>query len=260
MDLQNALTELGFTEYEAKVYLALVADYPATGYQISKKSGVPRSMVYETLSRLSARGAVMESVEGRSTRYRPLPPEVLLDHHEHEYRRRLSDLREGLHSLYTASEEESLWTITGRSAVLGYAEQMLGKAQREVSLVLADDDLDSLQPALEALCERGVMVSALLTGERTLACGQVLRHPPLESELQELGSTLLIAVDDREVLIASRNGEMSGTVTRSPNLVYIARQFVWMELFTQRIYAQLGPELLERLDPADRRIFESLDE
>ncbi|HLV44954.1 MAG TPA: helix-turn-helix domain-containing protein, partial [Aggregatilineales bacterium] len=103
MDLQNALTELGFTEYEAKVYLALVADYPATGYQISKKSGVPRSMVYETLSRLSARGAVMESVEGRSTRYRPLPPEVLLDHHEHEYRRRLSDLREGLHSLYTAS-------------------------------------------------------------------------------------------------------------------------------------------------------------
>jgi Cd2+/Zn2+-exporting ATPase len=40
--------------------------------------------------------------------------------------------------------------------------------------------------------------------------------------------------------------------------VQIARQFVWMEFFTQRIYAQLGDDLLARLNPDDRRIFESL--
>ena len=258
MDLQEELTQIGFTEYEAKVYLALLADYPATGYQVSKKSGVPRSMVYETLSRLSAGGVVMESIEGRSTLYRPLPPEVLLDRHEQEYRQLLADLRAGLREIYTVAEEDSLWTINGRSAVLAYAAQMLEAAQAEVSLVLADPDLEILEERLEALCEREVSVSALLTGERSLTCGQVLRHPPLESELQGLGGTLLVVVDSREVLIASRNGEMSATVTRSPNLVYISRQFVWMELFTQRIYARLGPDLLARLDPDDRRIFESL--
>jgi hypothetical protein len=31
-----------------------------------------------------------------------------------------------------------------------------------------------------------------------------------------------------------------------------------MELFTQRIYARLGSDLLERLEPEDRQIFESL--
>jgi len=36
----------------------------------------------------------------------------------------------------------------------------------------------------------------------------------------------------------------------------IARQFVWMELFTQRISTRLGAELLDRLDPEDRKIFE----
>jgi Cd2+/Zn2+-exporting ATPase len=51
---------------------------------------------------------------------------------------------------------------------------------------------------------------------------------------------------------------MQATVTKNPDLVLIARQFVWMELFTQRIYAKLGPELLSRLDEDDRQIFESL--
>ncbi len=62
MDLLGALNKTGFTEYEAKVYLALLDDNPATGYQISKTSNIPRSMVYETLSRL----AVLEAVEERA--------------------------------------------------------------------------------------------------------------------------------------------------------------------------------------------------
>jgi hypothetical protein len=42
------------------------------------------------------------------------------------------------------------------------------------------------------------------------------------------------------------------------NLVLVAWQFVWMEMFTQRIYAQLGPDLLKSLDPAAGQIFENL--
>jgi Cd2+/Zn2+-exporting ATPase len=46
-------------------------------------------------------------------------------------------------------------------------------------------------------------------------------------------------------------------VTRNRNLVLITRQFVWMELFAQRIFAHMDGDLLARLDPADRRVFES---
>lgn len=55
-NLLEQLTALGLTEYEARVYLALLTDHPATGYQISKLAGIPRSMVYEALGRLEARG------------------------------------------------------------------------------------------------------------------------------------------------------------------------------------------------------------
>ena len=35
MDLLGNLTAIGFTEYEAKVYMALLRDNPANGYQVS---------------------------------------------------------------------------------------------------------------------------------------------------------------------------------------------------------------------------------
>jgi Cd2+/Zn2+-exporting ATPase len=258
MELLTKLMQIGFTEYEAKVYLALLRDNPATGYQISKKSGVPRSMVYEALGRLHARGAVLETVEERATLYRPLPPRLLLDRHADEHNRLVSDLRDGLQKLYEAPGEGGTWSISGRHTVLAYAGQLLDRAALEVFLVLEDDDLVALRSHIEQAAARGVETGTLLIGEGELRVGQVARHPPLESELQELGGTLLVVVDRDEALIASTGEEVTATITRNPNLVLIARQFVWMELFTQRIYARLGGDLLKRLDAEDRQIFESL--
>src|SRR5579864_4996172 len=84
MDLMESLVAVGFTEYEAKIYLELLRNNPATGYQLAKSAGIPRSMVYEALGRLRNRGAVLETLEERATLYRPLPPDVLLDNHARE--------------------------------------------------------------------------------------------------------------------------------------------------------------------------------
>lgn len=260
IDLQSALHQIGFTEYEAKVYLALLREHPATGYQLSKESGVPRSMVYEALKRLHNRGAALETVEGRSTLYRPLPPQVLLDRHQAEHQQLISDLRLGLVELYTATADNRVWTIGSKTAVLAYAAKLIQESQTELYLVLTDADLHALRPDITAACDRGVVIRTLLTGEGSLGCGQVAYHPPLESELQGITATLLVDADDREVLIAGSNPrqEITATITRNQDLVLIARQFVWMEMFTQRIYARLGDDLLARLDPEDREIFESL--
>jgi sugar-specific transcriptional regulator TrmB len=260
IDLQTALHQIGFTEYEAKVYLALLREHPATGYQLSKESGVPRSMVYEALKRLHNRGAALETVEGRSTLYRPLPPQTLLDRHQAEHQTLLADLRLGLNELYTDTADDRVWTIGGKTAVLAYAAKLIQEAQSELYLVLTDVDLETLRADITAADQRGVTIRTLLTGEGHLDCGQVAYHPPLESEIQGITATLLVDADDREVLIAGSHPhqETKATITRNQDLVLIARQFVWMEMFTQRIYARLGDDLLTRLDPEDREIFESL--
>lgn len=258
MDLLNDLTAIGFTEYEAKVYLALLRESPATGYQLGKAAGIPRSMVYEALGRLHTRGAILKTEERRAALYRPLPPDALLDGYEQEHQRLMHNLRDSLMALYTAPEEERVWSISGRKAMLTYAIQMLQQAEREIWLVLADPELDALRAEILAAYEREVSVNVLLTGQGKLAYGQVKRHPPLESALQQLDDVMVAAVDKQVALIASTGALATATVTNNRHLVLIAHQFVWMELFTQRIYQRLGGALLDQLDPEDRQIFESI--
>ena len=258
MDLLVSLVAVGFTEYEAKIYLELLRDNPATGYQLAKQAGIPRSMVYEALGRLRNRGAVMETLEERATLYRPLPPDVLLDNHAQQQRQLLEGLGEGLRLLYQAPDEERLWTINGQQPVAAYTRQMIRAAKESLMLVLPDSDLNALRDELIHAHAQGVALSTLLTGEGGLEVGQVARHPPLESEIQHLSGMLMVVADNLEVLIASTKRETSATITRNHNLVGVARQFIWMELFTQRVYTRLGADLLARLDPEDRQIFESL--
>jgi Cd2+/Zn2+-exporting ATPase len=256
MNISTDLAAIGFSEYEAKVYLALLEENPATGYQISKSSGVPRSMVYEALGRLSSKGAVLQTEERRATLYRPVPPDALLDRYLNEHRDRIRRLRTGLADLFTARDEDLVWSIKGAEAVYAYAAQLLDAAAREALLVLSDAALQALRVPVVAAFDRGVTLGTLLTGEGELDVGQVARHPPLESELQELTGMLVVVVDGSQVLIASGDGQTRATVSRGHNLVLIARQFVWMELFAQRVYARIGPDLLARLDPEDRQILE----
>lgn len=259
MDNQNFINDLmslGFTEYEAKVYIALLGDFPSTGYQLSKQAGIPRSMVYEALGRLSGRGAVLQTGDDRATLYRPVPPEILLDRYEQEQERRITNLRKHLRSLFVDKKGERLWTIRGEDTIMSYASQMIQKAEREVLLVLADDHLKRLTSAIHSAHEKKIEIGALLTGEGELDCGEVARHPPLESEVQELTGMLVVVIDQEEALIASANGESSATITNNRHLALIARQFVWMELFAQRIYRQIGAELMPSLRPDDQQILQ----
>jgi Cd2+/Zn2+-exporting ATPase len=257
-ELKDNLQKIGFTEYESKVYIALLKENPTTGYQISKVSSVPRSMVYEVLSRLHSKGAVMETIEGRATYYRPLPPEILLDQHQANLDKLFADLRPALSKLYKSTNTDRVWSITDINAIYAYCEQMLSQVENEAYLILNDQSLEKLTPTIENLANQHLSLNILLTGIKSLPFGNTIQHPPLESELQGLTQTLLILVDDSELLVARISKDSLATITSNSNLLLIARQFVWMEFFTQRIYHRLGPDLLQQLDPEDRSIFESL--
>jgi len=253
-DLINDLTRVGFTEYEAKVYLALLEDHPATGYQLSKSSGVPRSMTYETLGRLRKRGVAMETVEGRATLYHPLPPSILLDRYEENRKLLLEELRAGLDHYVTTLDQEKIWSISGKQQTMAYMVQMIRQAQEEIFMVLTDEIIEHLYQDLTDADSRGLTLNFLLTGEAKLPFGNVTYHPPFESQLQELHNTLLVVVDNRSVLISSTGPDNLTTITNNRNLVLIARQFVWMELFAQRIASQLSAESIDMLNPQDQKI------
>jgi len=73
MELEEVLKEIGFTEYKAKVYKALLFLGIASSATVAKESGVPQTKVHGILNELAKEGfAIM--IPGRPTRFKAIPP------------------------------------------------------------------------------------------------------------------------------------------------------------------------------------------
>ena len=77
-EIMEVLQALGFGEYEARAYVALLKHSPLNGYELAKDSGLPRANVYSVLGRLEERGAVVRLDTPSGTRYSAIPPSELM--------------------------------------------------------------------------------------------------------------------------------------------------------------------------------------
>ena len=249
METIRGLMDLGFAESEAKIYLALLAQHPASGYQIGKSAGLPRSLVYDALARLEARGAVLRSEAENAAVYKPLDPEVLLRRHIEAQERTANALRPALAAASTAGPDDRIWSFSRRQDALSCAADLIERAKSELYLVLTDPDLDALRGQVEASARRigAQRIGILLTGTGSLSVGRTARHPAAETAHHRMEETLVVVRDEEELLISSGFGPVSASLTRNPNLVLISRQFVWMELFSRRLEASIDPAELARL-------------
>jgi Cd2+/Zn2+-exporting ATPase len=256
MSTVSDLIDIGFSEYEAKVYIALLSRYPETGYQIGKAAGVPRSMVYEALGRLEHRGAVLSTKEEKATFYRPVAPDQFLERKRDETERALKKVGGELNALYMQAADERLWTFTGRKEAEAHAKNLIRNAEREIMAILGDPDVTVLEPYLAEAHQRGVQLGIVLTGTAPFDMGTVIRHPRRETELHHFQETILIVRDEAELLMANGFEKCTATITNNRQMVSLAHQFVWMELFAQRIFRQMGPDLVQRLSPEDQAILQ----
>ncbi len=211
--------DVGFTEYEAKAYTALLRLGPATGYQVAKESGVPRSMVYEILNKLAARGAVLTQSFAEVVRYAPVPPDNLLERMRREMEDNLAALTHDLKGITAGSAAPgNTWNLAGRKNILAYGRQMIERAQREVALVVGDDDeLDELLPRLQEALARTVTLVVISPTPYDAGEVPVVIYPHGQNLRQAIGHGLALIVDEREMLI--------GEVDRSESAVWTTNGF-----------------------------------
>jgi HTH-type transcriptional regulator, sugar sensing transcriptional regulator len=214
-DLVERLAVVGFTEYEAKVYVALQGSSPATGYQIAKDSGVPRSMIYEVLDKLTARGAVVIQSFGDMVRYAPVPPDLVLDRMRHEFEDTLDHLTEGFKQLAaTPATPGHTWSIEGRDNVLARAREMIERAASEVAVAVGDDDeLDALSVWLQRARARKVALTVVSPVPYDLESVPLLVHPQGQQLRHAIGHGLTLIVDGSEALIGETDRSQSAIWT-----------------------------------------------
>lgn len=254
----DKLVKLGFSEYEAKTYAALLRKSPVSGYELAKLSGVPRSMIYEVVGKLTARGAAMLLQTGGSTKYAPVPAEEFLDHLQQEHEALVESLKEDLSSFASAPDLDYVWNIEGHGNIIARAREMIGKAQSQIYLALLPATFPDLQPSLAEATQRGVRAVVYSTAELDLPNGQVVvAHVAEETLEQARGLGLILAIDGEEVLI----GEWLTAVharaswTSDPLFVFIAEHHLRTDLYLPEILALLGEQALEIIQEEDRALF-----
>jgi len=78
--MEQHLRELGFTEGEEKVYMALLKLGASSTGPIAKEAAVSRSKLYEILEKLSRKGIVSHYKKNNVSHFRAAPPERIADY------------------------------------------------------------------------------------------------------------------------------------------------------------------------------------
>jgi sugar-specific transcriptional regulator TrmB len=108
LKLLQSLVDIGLSEREAKVYLALLGKRRASASELQRISGIPRSKVYEVINGLAQRGYCIERKSGRNRTFEVINPSVTLDPAFNKLEERLKDslnLRGKLINLYKSAEK-----------------------------------------------------------------------------------------------------------------------------------------------------------
>jgi sugar-specific transcriptional regulator TrmB len=254
----DRLVKLGFSEYEAKSYVALLRESPVTGYKLSKTSGVPRSMIYQVLGKLTARGAAMTLRKGDSTQYAPVPADEFLDHLRREHGALTTSLKDDLATLASPTDLEYVWNIEGHENIMAKAREMIGQAKSHICLALLPVTFPDLQSGLEEAIERGVRAVLYTTSNLDLPGGRVIvAHVSEETLGQARGLGLVLVIDGEEVLIGEwlTATQARASWTGSSLFVFIAEHHLRTDLYLPQILALLGDRALDIIQEEDRELF-----
>ncbi len=258
--LLSQLVKLGFSEYEAKAYVALLGKNPVSGYELAKQSGVPRSMIYEVVGKLAARGAALTLHSGSVTRYAPMSANEFLDQLQQEHENLINSLKKELTALEEAPvpDLDYVWNIEGAESILARAAEMIDQAQKQIYLALLPVTFDALRPSLQRAVKRGVRTVLYTTAELDLPGAEIaVAHVSEETLGQASGLGFILVIDGAEVLIGERLSASNARAswTGSSLLVFIAEHHLRTDLYLPEILSRLGENALDIIKEEDRELF-----
>lgn len=230
----DSVTELlchfGFSKNEARVYVALMQETSATGYQISKSTGISRAEVYRVLGNLADKGAVVWQ-QTEPALYMAVEPESYLDRLESQFNHNLQKVREELKEINRQTSNDTIVYIKGYDHILHKAKEMIASTRYELYIRCGATLAALLQDDLKKLSDRGVKVRILAYGDFSMEGIQVVTHPLRHDEVhRHRVSQLLLISDIRKMLVGQLEPESSGTVmgtySESPEIIHIMREMM----------------------------------
>jgi sugar-specific transcriptional regulator TrmB len=246
-NINTKLMEVGFSENEAKVYVALLTENPLTAYESAKRAAVPTSKVYEVIARLLERGAVFEVDASEKKRYIPLPPDELIASHRTRVETTLDELREGLNNIALSKDLTFIRTIHDYGYLIDKAKRIVESATATLLVSICPREMELLRPALSAAENRGVSIAIVHFGQLAKSVGKTYVHPIESTIFEEKGGQgLIVTADSKEVLFAKNrmDGTTEGIHSMSEGFVAMAEDFISHDIYILKIVRRFDKALL----------------
>lgn len=242
----DSLKELGFNTYEAKVYLALLKKYPATGYEVSQIADVPQSRAYDTLKSLEKEKFVV-ATNTKPVTYTPIKPSELTK----RYKRKVSSTIEFLDkNLPNVKDDytEPILSITGGANIREKIIEIIRNAKKEIYIEIWSQDFKFIEPYLLDAYNRGVEVKMVGYDNFKSNFGLVYEHGSAKEIESSLGGRMVIlAVDNEEGIIGNSSSLKAENLhvvwTKNLGVVFLIKEFIVHDMYLLDVEENLSEQM-----------------
>ena len=237
-ELISQLAKFGFTQNEAKAYLTLLKHCPATGYEVSQYSGVPRSAIYEILRKLELGGAVYS--EGKKpVNYFPIPPEKLATQLASRFEHNIHDLKDKLSELNAPLSDQQTWNIKGYNSMIDHSRSIIDGAKESIFMSIWDRECSGHKIQLGQAESRGLDICIFSFTKLSHSFGTVYSYNIDEEKLRKIWHRQIMMVADKKNSIlggADKTVDNQCIITDNSSIVDACLNYLILDLtlFSQR--------------------------
>ena len=135
-DNVHLLKGIGLTMYEAQAYVTLTSLISATAVEVSEKSGIPRSKIYDVLKKLNEKNYI-EIEDGRPLTYNVKSPVEVLSREKEKINQKIDDGISSLTNIYENGMnhvQAPIWRIYGVDKIIKQELEIIQRAKTSVNM------------------------------------------------------------------------------------------------------------------------------
>lgn len=235
-DLVEKLKEIGFNSYEAKVYIALLKKYPATGYEISKLANIPQARTYDTLKALEQKNIIVVT-STKPVSYTPIKPKQILSGYQKKMTSTLNYLEKHLPEVKD-NYNEPVVTITSKNSIHNKIIEVIQNAKKEIYLEIWSQDFRFFEQELLNAYNRNVEIRIVGYDNFSSRFGLVFEHAFAKDIEMSLGGRMIaLAADNSEGVMGkifsnkSDNQDLNMIWTKNQNIVFMIKEFIVHDMY-----------------------------
>lgn len=255
------MKKFGYSEIDTKTYVTLLAGGPLTGYEISKRSGIPRSKIYNALESLVRRGLILVNSDEQK-RYTAIPIDEFLDTLQHSISHDLQTLSHALSQVQTAPEDTVLWKIADAQTLQHKMTHLIRQSKHTLLLQIWTDDLTPelislLSDAAQRIEKFVLILFGELSSQQPLPFERYYTHGFTKEKLIDMnGRWINIVSDNTTVLFGSLSETFDVIWTHNPAIIALAKEYIKHDAYTLKVIEQDSTSLQQLFGPHLEKIRE----